>query len=81
MIINNRNIRRNNNIVIKNEEKFENRIHPHQPRINQKSKNLTKSITDNFLARLEKYKKEQIEKEEELKQNILKDEKQNLKIV
>lgn len=64
--------------IKKRREKFENRIHPHQPRINQKSKNLTKSITDNFLARLEKYKKEQIEKEEELKQNILKDEKEKL---
>ena len=60
--------------IKKRREKFENRIHPHQPRINQKSKSLTKSITDDFLVRLEKYKKEQIEKEEILKNNILKDE-------
>ena len=59
-------------------EKFENLICPHKPKINQKSKSLTKSITDDFLLRLEKYKKEQIEKEELLKKSILKDEEEKI---
>ena len=58
----------------KRRERFEKKIYPHQPKINQKSKNLTKYITDDFLVRLEKYKKEQIEKAKNLKKIILKNE-------
>ena len=64
--------------IKKRREKFENRLYPHKPKINQKSKSLTKSITDDFLLRLEKYKKEQIEKEELLKRSILKDEEEKI---
>ena len=60
--------------IKKRREKFERKIYPHQPRINQKSKSLTKSITDDFLVRLEKYQKKQIEREELLRKSILKDE-------
>ena len=60
--------------IKKRREKFERKIYPHQPRINQKSKSLTKSITDGFLVRLEKYQKKQIEREELLRKSILKDE-------
>lgn len=60
--------------IKKSREKFEKKIYPHQPKINNKSKSITKSITDNFLTRLEKYQKEQIEREETLKRSILKDE-------
>ena len=42
--------------------------------LEKKERNLTKSITDNFLVRLEKYKKEQIEREKNLKKIILKNE-------
>ena len=62
----------------KRREKYEKKIYPHQPKINQKSKNLTKSITDDFLLRLEQYKKVQIEKEENLKQSILKNEEEKI---
>ena len=58
----------------KRREKYEKKIYPHQPKINEKSKNLAKSITDDFLERLEKYKKEQIEKAKNLKKKILKNE-------
>ena len=60
--------------IKKKREKFENKIYPHQPRINQKSKSITKSIKDGFLIRLEKYQKKQIEREELLRKSILKDE-------
>lgn len=60
--------------IKKKREKFESKIYPHQPRINQKSKSITKSITDGFLTRLEKYQKKQIEREELLRKSILKDE-------
>ena len=60
--------------IKKKREKFEKKIYPHQPRINQKSKSITKSITDSFLIRLEKYQKKQIEREELLRKSILKDE-------
>ena len=60
--------------IKKKREKFENKLYPHQPRINQKSKSMTKSITDDFLIRLEKYQKKQIEREELLRKSILKDE-------
>jgi len=60
--------------IKKKREKFESKIYPHQPRINQKSKSITKSITDGFLTRLEKYQKQQIEREELLRKSILKDE-------
>lgn len=60
--------------IKKRREKFENKIYPHQPRINQKSKSITKSITDGFLTRLEKYQKKQIEREELLRKSILKEE-------
>jgi hypothetical protein len=62
----------------KNREKIEKKIFPHQPKINKKSKKLNKSITDDFLIRLEKYKKSQIEKDEILKKNILKDEEEKI---
>lgn len=64
--------------IRKMREKFERQIYPHIPKINQKSKSMTKSNTDDFLIRLEKYKKEQIEKEELLKKNILKDEEEKI---
>ena len=64
--------------IKKKREKFEKKIFPHQPKINQNSKNLTKFMTDNFLMRLEKYKKEKIEKEELLKRRILKDEEEKI---
>ena len=64
--------------IKKRREKFEKKIYPHMPKINQKSKSMTKSNTDDFLIRLEKYKKEQIEKEELLKRNILKDEQRKI---
>ena len=60
--------------IKKKREKFENKIYPHQPRINPKSKSITKSIRDGFLIRLEKYQKKQIEREEQLRKSILKDE-------
>ena len=60
--------------IKKKREKFESKLYPHQPRINQKSKRMTKSITDDFLVRLEKYQKKQIEREELLRKSILKDE-------
>ena len=62
----------------KKREKFEKKIYPHQPKINEKSKKLTKSITDDFLIRLEKYKKDQIEKEENLKQTVMKYEEEKI---
>ena len=62
----------------KSREKFEKKIFPHKPKINEKSKKLNKSITDNFLIRLENYKKNRIKKDEILKKNILKDEEERI---
>ena len=62
----------------KKREKFEKKIYPHQPKINEKSKELTKSITDDFLIRLEKYKKDHIEKEENLKLSVMKYEEEKI---
>ena len=62
----------------KNREKFEKKIFPHKPQINEKSKKLYKSITDDFLIRLENDKKKRIKKDEILKKNILKDEEEKI---
>ena len=62
----------------KNREKFEKKIFPHKPQINEKSKKLYKSITDDFLIRLENDKKKRIKKDEILKKNILKDEEERI---
>ena len=67
------------NKIKKCREKLENRIFPHQPKINSKSKRMSKkSITENFLKRLEDYKIKQIEKDEILKKTILKDESERI---